>query len=301
MRAVQFSEFGGPDVLEIVDLPEPHPQAGQIRVAVRAVGVNPIDWKVRGGAMGGDLPRRVGQEVAGLVDELGDGVSDVDVGDEVFGFPAGGGGAAEYAVLDAYARKPEALDFAQAAALPVAVETAVRSLDLLGVSDGHVLVINGASGAVGQAAIQLAQQRGASVIGTAGPDNQEFIRELGAEPTTYGEGLADRVRAATSDGRVDRALDTSLGGALPDLVELTGSPDNVVAIADFAGAQQAGVRFTGGPGSKRAFHALADVVPLIEAGEFSLPVAHTYPLEEVAEAQRVGEAGHAPGKLVLLV
>ncbi|HEX8976967.1 MAG TPA: NADP-dependent oxidoreductase [Solirubrobacteraceae bacterium] len=301
MRAVQFSRFGGPEVLEMADVPEPHPEPGQIRVAVRAAGVNPIDWKVRSGAMGGDLPRRVGQEVAGIVDELGDGVSDVSVGDEVFGFPAGGGGAAEYAVLSSWARKPSGLDFAGAAALPVAVETAVRCLDLLGVTAGQVLVINGASGAVGQAAVQLARLRGATVIGTAGPDNQQFLRDLGAEPTTYGEGLADRVRAATADGRVDRALDASGGGVLPDLVELTGSPDNVVTIADFIGAQETGVRATGGSGSERAVHALADVVPLIERGEFSLPVAHTFPLDRVAEAQRLGEAGHAPGKLVLMV
>jgi NADPH:quinone reductase-like Zn-dependent oxidoreductase len=301
MRAVQFDQFGGPEVLEVVDLPEPHAEAGQIRVAVRAAGVNPIDWKVRSGMMGGDLPRRVGQEVAGVVDEVGDGVNDVSAGDAVFGFPAGGGGAAEYAVLGAYARKPEGLDFAGAAALPVAVETAVRALDLLGVQDGQTLVINGASGAVGQAATQLAILRGASVIGTAGPDNQQFLRDLGAEPTTYGEGLADRVRAATEDGRVDKAVDASGGGALPDLVQLTGSPDNVVTIADYAGAQQTGVRFTGGQGSERAVHALADVVPLIEAGRFSLPVAHTYALEQAGEAQRVGESGHAPGKLVLIV
>ncbi len=301
MRAVQFEEFGGPEVLAVVEVPEPHAQAGQIRVAVRAAGVNPIDWKVRSGAMGGELPRRVGQEVAGVVDELGEGVSGVAVGDQVFGFPVGGGGAAEYAVLEAYAPMPASLDFAQAAGLPVAVETAWRCLDLLGVGDGQTLVINGASGAVGQAAIQLARRRGAKVIGTAGEDNQGFIRELGAEPTTYGPGLVDRVRAASADGRIDRGLDASGGGALPDLVELTGSPDNVVTIADYMGAEQTGVRFTGGPGTDRAVHALADVAPLIEAGEFSLPVAHTFPLDRVADAQRVGEAGHAPGKLVLLV
>jgi NADPH:quinone reductase-like Zn-dependent oxidoreductase len=301
MRAVQFSEFGGPEVLEVVDLPEPHPEAGQIRVAVRAVGVNPIDWKVRSGSMGGELPRRVGQEAAGVVDELGDGVSDVAVGDEVFGLPVGGGAAAEFVVLGAYAPKPASIDFAEAAALPVAVETAVRTLDLLGIGEGQTLVINGASGAVGQAATQLAIGRGAKVIGTAGEDNQDFVRSLGAEPTTYGPGLADRVRAATADGRVDRALDATGGGALPDLVELTGSPDSVITIADYAGAEQTGVRFTGGPGTERATHALADVVPLIEAGDFTLPVAHTYPLERVGDAQRVGEAGHAPGKLVLLV
>ena len=164
-----------------------------------------------------------------------------------------------------------------------------------------MLVINGASGAVGIAATQLAIRRGATVIGTAGPDNQDFVRELGAEPTTYGEGLAERVRAATADGRVDKALDASGGGMLPDLVELTGDPGNVIAIADYVGAEQTGVRFTGGPGTERAVHALTDIVPLIEAGEFVMPIAHTFPLVEVAEAQRVGEAGHAPGKIVLLV
>lgn len=301
MRAVQFDQFGGPEVLEVVDLPEPHPEAGQIRIAVRAAGVNPIDWKVRSGMMGGELPRRVGQEVAGVVDEVGDDVDGVSAGDEVFGFPAGGGGAAEHVVLGAYARKPQGLDFAGAAALPVAVETAVRALDLLGVEDGDVLVINGASGAVGIAATQLAIRRGARVIGTAGPDNQEFIRELGGEPTTYGEGLVDRVIAATEDGRVDKAFDAAGGGALPDLVKLTGSPDDVITIADYAGAEATGVRFTGGAGSERAVHALAEIVPLIEAGQFALPVAHTFPLDQVAEAQRVGEAGHPPGKLVLLV
>lgn len=301
MRAVQFERFGGPEVLEVVEVPKPQAQAGQIRVAVRAAGVNPIDWKVRGGEMGGELPRRVGQEVAGVVDELGDGVSGVAVGDEVFGFPVGGGGAAEYAVLEAYAPMPGTLDFTQAAALPVAVETAWRCLDLLGVSGGQTLLVNGASGAVGQAATQLAIARGATVIGTAGAENQDFIRELGAEPTTYGPGLVDRVRAASAHGRVDRALDTSLGGALPELIELTGGPDNVIAIADYTGAEQAGVRFTGGPGTERALHALADVVPLIEAGRFTLPVAHSFPLDRVADAQRLGEAGHAPGKIVLLV
>ncbi len=300
MRAAQFSEFGGPEVLEIVELPEPHAGSGQIRIAVRAVGVNPFDWKVRGGAMGGELPQRVGLEVAGVVDELGDGVSDVAAGDEVFGFPAGGGGAAESALLEDYAPVPAGLDLVTAAGLPVAVETAVRTLDLLGVAAGQTLVINGASGAVGRAATQLAKARGARVIGTAGEGNQELLRSLGAEPTTYGPGLAQRVRELAPDS-VDNALDASGGGALPDLVELTGGPENVVTIADYSGAQETGVSFTGGPGTERAFHALRDITPMIEAGAFQLPVAGTYSLDQIAEAHRAGEAGHAPGKLVLTV
>ena len=300
MRGIQFSQFGGPEVLELVELPDPEPGPGQIRVAVRAAGVNPIDWKVRSGAMGGDLPKRTGQEVAGVVDQLGDGVTGVAVGDAVFGGAAGGGGAAELALVENYARVPAGLDFVGAAALPVAVETAARTLDVLGVSSGQTIVINGASGSVGIAAVQFARARGARVIGTASAANQEWVREFGAEPTTYGEGLAERVSALAPDG-VDRALDASGGGALPALVELTGSPDRVVTIADYAGAQETGVAFSGGMGPERAWHALADAAELIEAGRFRLPVAQTFPLSDIAEAHRVSESGHPRGKLVLIV
>jgi NADPH:quinone reductase-like Zn-dependent oxidoreductase len=300
MKAVQFSRFGGPEVLEIVDVPDPHPAAGQIRVAVRAVGINPIDWKVRSGMMGGDLPKRTGQEVAGTVDEIGEGVTDVTVGDRVFGSTAGADGAAELALLAQYAPIPASLDFAGAAALTVAVETAVRSLDLLGVTSGQALLVNGAAGAVGAAAVQIARQRGARVIGTAAAANHDYLTELGAEPTTYGDGLVERVRALAPDG-VDRALDAGGGGALPALVELAGGPEHVVTIVDYAGAQETGVPFTGGPGSTRAWHALREVGPLIEAGRFTLPVAHTFPLTDVAEAHRQSETGHGRGKIVLTV
>jgi NADPH:quinone reductase-like Zn-dependent oxidoreductase len=303
MQGIEFTQFGGPEVLKLVELPDPEPGPGQIRVAVRAAGINPIDWKVRGGAMGGDLPRRTGQEVAGVVDKLGDGVTGVDVGEAVFGAAAGGGGAAELALVENYARLPKGLDFVGAAALPVAVETAVRTLDVLGVGGGQTVVINGASGSVGIAAVQCARARGARVIGTASAANQDYVREFGAEPTTYGDGLVARVRAlvGVQDPAVDLALDASGGGALPALVELTGSPERVLTIADYAGAEQTGVAFSGGTGSERAWHALADVAELIEAGRFRLPVAQTFPLADIAEAHRVSESGHPRGKLVLIV
>jgi NADPH:quinone reductase-like Zn-dependent oxidoreductase len=300
MQGIQFTQFGGPEVLELVELPDPEPGPGQVRVAVRAAGVNPIDWKVRSGAMGGDLPKRTGQEVAGVVDKLGDGVTGIEVGEAVFGGAAGGGGAAQYALVENYARVPESLDFVGAAALPVAVETAVRTLDVLGVSGGQTIVINGASGSVGIAAVQCALARGARVIGTASEANQDYVREFGAQPTTYGEGLVERVRALAGDG-VDRALDAAGGGALPALVELTGSPERVVTIADYQGAQETGVPFSGGMGPERAWHALADAAELIEAGRFRLPVAQTFPLSEIAEAHRVSQGGHPRGKLVLIV
>lgn len=299
MKAVQYRQFGGPEVLELVELPDPHPGPGQVRVAVRAVGVNPIDWKMRSGMMGGDLPQTTGREAAGVVDELGEGVEGVAPGDRVFGFVTGAG-AAELAVLSDYAPVPASLDFAGAAALPVAVETATRTLDLLGVRQDTTLLVNGAAGAVGSSAVQLARLRGARVIGTASPSNHEYLRSLGAEPTTYGDQLAERVRALAPDG-VDAALDAAGGGALAELVELSGGPEHVVTIADFAGAQQTGAKFSGGMGTKRAIHALTDIGPLIDSGRFSLPVAQTFPLEKIGDAHALSQDGHVRGKLVLLV
>jgi NADPH:quinone reductase-like Zn-dependent oxidoreductase len=299
LKAVRFSQFGGPEVLQIVDLPDPHPGPGQVRIAVRAAGVNPSDWKKRQGLMDGELPQTMGYEAAGVVDKLGEGVADVAVGDRVFGFSAEGTAQAELAVLSYYAPIPPSLDFSRAAALPAAVETATRALDQLGVGSGSTLLINGASGSVGSAAVQLAVVRGARVIGTASPANHEYLRSLGAEPVAYGEGLAGRVRALAPDG-VDVALDVAGSGVLPELIELAGGAEHVITVADFAGAQEHGVRFSRGDAG-RALHSLGEIGELIESGRFSLPVAQAFPLAEVAEAHRVSEHGHARGKLVLLI
>jgi NADPH:quinone reductase-like Zn-dependent oxidoreductase len=300
MRAIQFDSFGGPEVLKVVDIDEPHAAAGQIRVAVKGVGVNPIDWKFRKGLMEVELPRGTGMEVSGVVDELGDGVTKVKLGDEVFGSVEGGNGAADFALLEHYARIPPSLDFAGAAGLTVAAETAARTLDLLDVGAGQTVLVNGASGAVGISTVQLARERGAKVIGTASATNQDYLRSFGAEPTTYGDGLVERVRELAPEG-VDRAIDDAGGGALPALVELTGGREHVVTIADYQGAQETGVQVTGGADSKRAWYALDLVGDLIEAGRFSLPVAQTLPFEQIAEAHRLSESGHVRGKLVLLV
>jgi len=299
VKAARFSQFGGPEVLEIVDLPDPHPGPGQVRIAVRAAGVNPSDWKKRKGLMDGELPQTMGHEAAGVVDELGEGVADVAVGDRVFGFSAEGAAQAELAVLSYYAPIPSSLDFPGAAALPAAIETATRALDQLGAASGSTLLINGASGSVGSAAVQLAVVRGARVIGTASPASHGYLRSLGAEPVAYGEGLAGRVRALAPDG-VDAALDVAGSGVLPELIELAGGPEHVVTIADFGGSQEHGVRFSSGD-TGRAVHALAEIGELIESGRFSLPVAQTFPLAEIAEAHRVSEDGHVRGKLVVLV
>ncbi|MFJ8951004.1 NADP-dependent oxidoreductase [Streptomyces sp. NPDC102381] len=299
MKAAQFSRFGGPEVLEIVELPDPHPGPGEIRIAVRAAGVNASDWKKRQGLMDQELPQTMGYEAAGVVDEIGDGVEEVAVGERVFGFGGDGAAQAERAVLSAWAAIPASLDFAGAAALPSSVETAARALDQLGVRSGGTLLISGASGTVGSAAVQLAVARGAQVIGTGSPATHDRLRELGAEPVAYGDGMTDRVLALAPNG-VDLALDVAGSGILPELIDLAGGADHVVTVADFEGAQRHGVRFSRGD-TGRAVYALGQAAELIAAGRFTLPVGRTFPLADVAEAHRVGESGQVRGKLVLLI
>jgi len=299
MKAVRFSAFGPPDVLEVVELPNPRPGPGQVRIAVRAAGVNASDWKKRRGLMDPQLPQTLGHEAAGIVDELGEGVSDVAVGDRVFGFCTDGAAQAELAVLTSYALIPSALDFEVAASLPSAIETAARALDQLGVADGNTLLINGASGNVGAAAVQLAVARGARVIGTASPVNHALLHALGAEPVAYGNGMADRVRALTPGG-VDLALDVAGNGILPELIDLAAGAEHVVTVADFDGAKQYGVRFSRGDDG-RALYVLSQIGELVTSGRFALPTVQTFPLAGVAEAHRIGEAGLSTGKLVLVV
>ncbi|HWG24262.1 NADP-dependent oxidoreductase [Actinospica sp.] len=299
MKAAQFSRFGGPEVLEIVDLPDPHPGAGELRIKVRAAGVNSSDWKKRQGLMDQELPQTLGYEAAGVVDEIGDDVSGVAVGDRVFGASPYGAAQAELAVLSYWAPIPDTLDYARSAAIPAAAETAARALDQLGVTAGSTVLINGASGSVGSAAVQLAVQRGARVIGTGSPGTHDNLRFLGAEPVVYGDAMTERVRAIVPSG-VDFALDVAGSGVLPELVKLAGAPEHVITVADFLGAQQTGVRFSRGD-TGRATYALAQVARLAEAGRFSIKVGRTFPLADVAQAHRVGEAGTVRGKLVLLV
>jgi len=301
MKAAQFSRFGGPEVLEIVDLPDPHPGPGQIRIVVHAAGINATEWKLRKGLLnfGAGLPQTTGRDVAGVVDEVGEGVTDVAVGDRVFGVSDDGAGAAELALLTYRAPLPPSLGFVDAAGLPVALETATRSLDQLSVGRGITLLINGAAGGIGSTAVQLAVARGARVIGTASTANHDYLRLLGAEPVTYGEGMAERVRTLAPAG-VDAALDVAGSGVLPALIDLAGGPQNVVTLADIDGAKQHEVRFSNGFHG-HAFHALTDIGALIEAGRFWLPVERTYPLDEISEAHRVSEYGHVRGRLVLVI
>lgn len=307
MRALQFSQYGPASVLEVAEAPQPHAGPGQIRVAVRASGVTPADGYFRAGRFRDwiplSLPHVLGVDAAGVVDEIGDGVSTVQLGDAVFGtidYAQLGGANAEFAVLAVWAPKPAALTWEQAGGAAANIETATRVLDRLGVTDGTTLLIEGAAGGVGTIAIQLATARGAMVIGTASARNHEFLTSLGAVPTAYGAGLAERVGALAPNG-VDVALDCAASGSLPDLIDLVGSPDRVVSIADLHAADY-GVHLSrsSGPGADLpAPEGLAVVGELAEQGRFTVPVAASYPLEEAAVAHELSESRHARGKIVL--
>jgi NADPH:quinone reductase-like Zn-dependent oxidoreductase len=298
MKALQFREYGGPEVLTVAEAPEPHAGPGQVRIQVKAASVNPVDWKILSGAMTQDRtldgPAYLGNDAAGVVDEVGEGVSDVAVGDDVFGL--GAATQAELAVLRAFARKPSSLDWSVAAAAGVAAETAIRALDLLGVTRGTTVLIDGGAGGVGAVAVQIAVARGATVIATASEANQGYLQEIRAIGVLYGEGMTDRVRAAAPGG-VDAVLDVAGKTPLADLVGLVPEPSQVVTIANF-GVGDSGVRLTtGGEGDPTA--ALAEAARLLEQNDLVIKV-QTFPLERAAEAYTISRQGHVRGKLVLL-
>jgi NADPH:quinone reductase-like Zn-dependent oxidoreductase len=281
-----------------------------VRIRVRATGVSPVDLAIRAGTSRSAatlrLPHIPGLDAAGVVDELGDGVTNIAIGDEVFGtveLACLGGASAEFAVLAFWAVRPPSMPAAQAGAAGTSVETATRVLDLLDIRDGSTLVIDGAAGGVGSAAVQLAIARGARVIGTAGAGNQEFLTELGAVPTTYGVGLPARVRSIIdyrTDEHIDAALDVAGHGSLPELIELTGAPKKVVTIADFDGVVL-GVQLSIGElgGQPNGKHGLGVAAALFEQGRFRIPVQQSFPYENAAEAHALASAGPRRGKVVL--
>jgi NADPH:quinone reductase-like Zn-dependent oxidoreductase len=299
MRAVRFHQYGDHRVLTLEEAEEPHAGPGQVRVRVTATSVNPFDIKVRAGylheMMPLSFPAGTGSDAVGIVDEVGEGVGGVDVGDSVFGLAQAG--AAELAVLYAWARVPEAWTTEQAAAAGLAASTAVAGLDAVGGASGGTILIEGAAGGVGSAAVQIAAARGATVIGTASEANHEFLRSLGAIPVTYGPGLADRV-AEVAPGGVDAALDLAGSGSLPDLVGIVGDRSRVASAADFT-AQSQGVAMV--VGNATAAENLAVVAELGAAGLFTPVVAETFTLDRLGEAQARIEEGHTRGKIVVVV
>jgi NADPH:quinone reductase-like Zn-dependent oxidoreductase len=309
MRTVRFHEYGEPaDVLRLETAPVPAPGPGRVRIRVHACGLNPADWALCRGLFAGDLPRGIGIDVSGTVDAVGDGVTGVAVGDLVFGTAdwrgAPAAGAGERAIMDHWTPVPAGLDPTQAAALPMALETAYRHLAQLRLSAEHTILIHGAGSTIGFAAAQIALIRGARVIATAGPTYAQRLRDLGAAVTAYGDGMVERVDAL-GGGPVDLVLDTApVGGALPDLVRIAGGdPKRVLTIADFAAAAELGVRDSFHEEHREPYDrpaVFAEFAQLAAAGKFAVPIAATFPLEEWRAAMEISLGGQARGKLLLL-
>ncbi|MFE0705142.1 NADP-dependent oxidoreductase [Streptomyces sp. NPDC058872] len=307
MEAIVYEEFGGPEVLRrATGVPVPEPGPGEVRVRVAAVGVNPLDWKRRYGWVEDFYPTAFpavpGLEFAGTVDALGEGVTDLAVGDEVLGWTETGA-YAEYAIAGTVAPKPAGLSWEAAASLPVAGETARRVLDLLRVRAGETLFLHGAAGVVGSVAVQLAVAAGITVVGSASEANHGHLRELGAIPVAYGEGLADRVRAVAPEG-VDAVFDAAGHGVLPVAIDLLGGGDaakeRIVTIAATDAAEH-GIVFSGVTGEPEAVRrGLTEQARLAAEGGLAVRLAEVLPLKEAARAQELSESGHVRGKIVLL-
>ncbi|HTX48980.1 MAG TPA: NADP-dependent oxidoreductase [Caulobacteraceae bacterium] len=306
MRTLRFHEYGEPaDVLRLETADVPEPRTGHIRVRVSACGLNPADWALCRGLFAGDLPRGVGLDVAGIVDAVGEGVTDIGVGDRALGSASfssyASAGASDFAVLERWAQAPDGLDLVKAAALPMAVETASLHLDALAPSSGQTVLIHAAGTMMGFAAAQMALMRGARVVATAGDTFAGQLRALGVSVTGYGDGMVERVREIAG-GAPDLVLDTSWpNGVLPDLIEIAGGdPRRVLTMTDFASAAELGARYSFGETMTRREGVLAEFAKLAAEGRFMAPIARTFPLDDWREAAAASLSGHAHGKLVLL-
>ncbi|AYY15619.1 NADP-dependent oxidoreductase [Actinobacteria bacterium YIM 96077] len=301
-QEVVYSTYGGTDVLEVVESDPPVPEPGQVRVRVKAAGIQPFDVKQRRGDTAdwapAKFPQVSGSEFAGVVDELGEGVTEPAVGAEVIGWPVGGAHT-QYAVAraDALVAKPPGMPWEEAGAIGASGQTAHTSLQALDVAAGETVLIHAAAGGVGTAAVQLAKAWGAEVVGTASERNHEYLRELGAVPVTYGAGLVERVREAAPDG-VDAALDAvGTEDALRASIDLVGDLQRIGTIAGQEIAPDLGVRILG---MKRSTERLAELVRLYAEGKLRVHLHAAFSLDDAAKAHREVETGHVRGKVVLV-
>ncbi|MGJ5804162.1 quinone oxidoreductase family protein [Streptomyces europaeiscabiei] len=312
-EAVVASAYGGPEVLSVIDVTVPDPGPGQVRLAVRAAGVNPFDQKMYSGVFGTDpanLPMRLGVEAAGVVTAVGADATGpagpVEVGDEVIAYRAPGAYAAELVVpASSVVPKPAGLSWEQAGGLMVVGVTAVHVLEAIGLRKDESVLIHGAAGGVGLMAVQLAAARGATVLGTASPARHDLLRDLGAIPIAYGPGLADRVRTAAPEG-VQAAADlVGTDEAVDVSVELVADRSRIATIAGFGRGAQAGIKLLGGgpgadPGTDVRAAARLQLTEAAEAGRLRVLIAGSHPLGEAAAAHRQIMTGHTSGKIVLV-
>ncbi|MGO9961609.1 MAG: NADP-dependent oxidoreductase [Solirubrobacteraceae bacterium] len=305
MRAVRFDHYGDVDVLEVVEVPAPVPGAGELLVRVKAAGVNPGEDKIRQGLLHdrwpATFPSGEGSDLAGVVEQVGDGVREWAVGDEVIGWTDNRASQAELVVVEAtnVTRRPPEVPWEVAGALHVAGSTAVATVRAVAASSGDVIVVAGAAGGVGSIAAQLSVRAGATTIGLAGESNHEWLRAHDVVPVLYGAGVEGRIREAAG-GRVDALIDAVGDGYVALAVESLGvAPDRVDTIADFAAVEKYGVKAEGSAFAAGAA-TLAELAALIDAGQLEVPIAHVYPLDQVRDAYRELERGHTRGKIVLV-
>lgn len=302
-KAVRFDAYGGIDVLKVVDVDRPVPGAGQVLVRVRAAGINPGEAKIRSGALAqifpATFPSGEGSDLAGIVEELGDGATGFVAGDQVIGFTDNRASHAELAVVEAanLIRKPPGVSWEAAGALFVVGATAYAMVRAVSVMPGDTVVVSGAAGGVGTVAAQLARNAGGTVIGLASEPHHDWLADHGVIPITYGDGVADRIRAA-SGGKVDAFLDTQGGGYVELALELGIRPERIDTIADFAAPAKYGVKGEGNAAGASA-DVLAELAAQIDAGTLEIPIADVYPLDKVQDAFRELEQGHTLGKIVL--
>jgi NADPH:quinone reductase-like Zn-dependent oxidoreductase len=302
-RAVRFDHYGGVEVLKVVEVELPVPGPGQVLVRVKAAGINPGEVAIREGRMHerwpATFPSGQGSDLAGVVEEIGDGVEQFEVGDEVIGFTEERASQAELVLVEAehLVHRPPKVPWDAAGGLFIAGTTAYAAVRAVAIVPGDTVVVSAAAGGVGSLAVQLARHAGAKVIGLAGEQNQHWLRDHGVIPVTYGEGVGERIREAC-EGPPDAFIDTFGDDYVELAVALGVQPERIDTIINFQAAQRYGVK-TEGSAAAASAEVLAELARLIDEGELEVPIARAYPLDQVQDAYRELEARHTRGKIVL--
>jgi NADPH:quinone reductase-like Zn-dependent oxidoreductase len=305
MKAVQIDDYGGTEVLEVRDVARPEPGPDQVLVAVRAAGINISEAKMRAGLVREvfplTFPSGQGSDLAGVVEEVGAGVKGVALGDEVIGYTDNRGSQAEYVVVEAanLTAKPAQISWEVAGALFVAGATGVGVVRAVDPTAGEAVVIAGAGGGVGVFAVQLAVRTGARVIGLASERHHAWLRERGAVPVAYGDGVSERIAGAAAETPVAAFIDLVGDGYVPLALELGIARDRIDTIVDYPSVQKYGVKSDGGATAASAA-TLAELAEVIATGDVIVPIQRTYPLDDVRAAFTELEAGHMAGKIVLI-
>ncbi|MGX9788137.1 NADP-dependent oxidoreductase [Mycobacterium sp. MMS18-G62] len=304
-KAVQFDQYGDVDVLAVRDVEKPVPAAGEVLVAVKAAGINPGEAMIRRGALHdrwpATFPSGQGSDLAGVVADIGPDVEAFAVGDEVLGFTDQRTSQAEFVAVPAeqLTAKPDAVPWDVAGGLYVVGTTAYAAVRAVALKPGDTVAIAGAAGGVGTIAVQLAKRAGATVLGIAGPANDDWLTEHGVIPVNYGDDLANRLREAAPGGRIDAFLDFFGGGYVELAVsELGIAPERVDTIIDFPAVERFGVQMAGNADASNA-DVLAELAGLVAAGELEVPIAEVIPLADVQRAYRTLEQRHTRGKIIL--